>query len=161
MKPLRNKNRTHLFAIDFTLFAVFCLVSVMSPPTNTGEAQTIKVPQKVVETVIKYDSTDALIKEKLDSLELNTVKLKESTEMSLKTIRIMKKQKFELHKHTKLIDQIENKLKYDSLNTADENKVNLVKKKDTLHIEQDSIELPKIEAPKIKKKGFLKRVLGF
>ena len=128
MNPSK-KTRTHLFAIDFILIAVFGIITVISPPTNTGNAQPIKIPQKVVEKVIKYDSTDAIIKVKLDSLELNTGKLKESTDITLQTNKIMKKQNVELRKHTKIIDQIENKLKYDSLQYSDKNKLNLAKKK--------------------------------
>lgn len=161
MRILKYKNRTHLLAIDFGLFALFCLGTIISPPTNTGEAQTVKVPQKVKETTVKYDSTDALIKVKLDSLELNTEKLKESTDITLKTTAIMKRQHIELRKHTKLIDQIENKLKYDSLELSDKNKINLAKKKDSISVETSIIGLPCIEPQKIKRKGLFKRIFGF
>lgn len=158
MRILKYKNRTHLLAIDFGLFALFCLGTIISPPTNTGEAQTIKVLQKIKETTIKYDSTDAIIKVKLDSLELNTEKLKESTDLTLKTTAIMKRQHIELRKHTKLIDQIENKLKYDSLELSDKNKLNLAKKKDSVSIQTNIIGLPCIEQPEVKRKGFFKRI---
>ena len=158
MRLLKYKNRTHLLAIDFGLFALFALGSIISPPTNVGEAQTVKVPQKVIETAIKYDSTDALIKVKLDSLALNTEKLKSSTEITLQTTKIMKQQNVELRKHSKLIDQIGNKLKYDSISTADKNQLNLAKKKDEVYISSDSLQLPEIKSIEPERKGFINRL---
>lgn len=162
-----KSNKPHILRTNLIVFSCFCLLSVISPPRYDAVSQNQKpvvlpknneMSQKAAQ---KYDSSNIIIEKKLDSLELNTKRLEQGTEKVDRTTSIMKRQGKELDKHTILINQIENKLKSDSLIESDKSKINPAKKKNEICIDSDSLRLPEIKSVEPKRKGFLKRWFGF
>jgi hypothetical protein len=140
------------------------IFSLISPPRQDASSQTLKVNQiapQLVEPVIKYDSSTNVIKAKLDSLELNISNIKKNTDKVESTTSIILKNRKELRKHTQLLDESLNLIKYDSLKTVEANKVDPIKKNDNIVIVSDSLRLPEVKVNCEHKKSFIKRWFGF
>lgn len=156
-----ESGKMHILRTNLLIFTCFCLLSIISPPRYDAVSQTTNkptIPGKIKDVSQKYDSSNFIINRKLDSLQLNTDKLEKGTDVIEQTTILMKRQGIELKKHAKIIKEIDNKLKYDSLQLSDKNKLDLAKKKDEVFINGNIIGLPCIEPVKEERKGFFKRI---